>query len=147
MTADSDDILDDLFHGCAFAAFVEQAVAQGGPPHQEATRLRANRYYEQALAERNRQRSARPQLTCGSDSPISSVNRTGANMPDTPNPAQTIQVGDTVNYRFSVGELASEATGKVIGLLNTRDGHTMADVEWDKLGPPKRLNVNSFAKV
>jgi hypothetical protein len=45
-----DDILDDLFHGCAFAAFVEQAIAQGGPPDQEATRVRAYRYYEDALA-------------------------------------------------------------------------------------------------
>ncbi len=39
-----------------------------------------------------------------------------------------------------------EARGKVIGLFNTRDGQTMADVIWDKLGPPKRLNVNSLAK-
>jgi hypothetical protein len=68
-------------------------------------------------------------------------------MPETPNQAQTIQVGDTVNYRFSVGELVSEAHGKVLGLFNTRDGHTMADVEWDKLGPPKRLNINSLAKA
>jgi len=68
-------------------------------------------------------------------------------MSETPNPAQTIQVGDTVSSRLSVGKLASEACGKVIGLFNTRDGHTMADVEWDKLGPPKRLNVKSLAKV
>jgi hypothetical protein len=68
-------------------------------------------------------------------------------MPETANPAQTIQVGDTVNYRFTVGEPVSEAQGKVIGLFNTRDGHTMADVIWDKLGPPKRLNVKSLAKV
>lgn len=54
MTADLDDILDDLFHGCAFAAFVEQSIAQGGPPDREATRLRAYRYYEEALAEKNR---------------------------------------------------------------------------------------------
>jgi hypothetical protein len=68
-------------------------------------------------------------------------------MPETPNPAQQIRIGDTVTYRFSVGELASEAQGKVIGLFNTKDGHTMADVIWDKLGPPKRLNVKSLAKV
>jgi hypothetical protein len=55
MTADLDEILDDLFHGCAVAAFVDQAVAQGGPPDREATRLRAYRYYEEALAEKNRQ--------------------------------------------------------------------------------------------
>lgn len=44
------------FHGCAFAAFVDQAIAQGGPPDQEATRRRAYRYYEEALAEKNRRR-------------------------------------------------------------------------------------------
>ncbi len=49
-----DDILDDLFHGCAFAAFVDQAAAQGGPPDPELTRQRAYRYYEEALAEKNR---------------------------------------------------------------------------------------------
>ena len=38
VTTDLDEILDDLFHGCAFAAFVEQAIAQGGPPDREATR-------------------------------------------------------------------------------------------------------------
>jgi hypothetical protein len=41
MTTDRDDIPDDLFHGCAFTAFVEQAIAQGGPPDMEATRRRA----------------------------------------------------------------------------------------------------------
>lgn len=56
MTTDLDEILDDLFHGCAFAAFVEQAIAQGGPPDREATRLRAFRYYEEALREKNRRK-------------------------------------------------------------------------------------------
>jgi hypothetical protein len=68
-------------------------------------------------------------------------------MSQTPNPVPTIQIGDTVSYRLSIGELVSEARGRVIGLFNTRDGQTMADVEWDKLGPPKRLNVKSLAKV
>ena len=45
-----------------------------------------------------------------------------------------------------MGELPSEAHGKVIGLFKTKDGHTIADVIWDKLGPPKRLNVKSLAK-
>lgn len=48
-----EDILGELFHGCAFAAFVDQAIAQGGPPDCEATRCRAYRYYEEALAEKN----------------------------------------------------------------------------------------------
>lgn len=47
----SDDILDDLFHGCAFAAYVEEAVACGGPPCEEKTRRRAFRLYEETLAE------------------------------------------------------------------------------------------------
>jgi hypothetical protein len=38
------------FHGCAFAAFVEQAEAEQGWPSSEATRVRAYRYYEEALA-------------------------------------------------------------------------------------------------
>ena len=57
MNADPlDDFWDDLFHGCAFAAFVDQAIEQGGPPDEEATRKRAFRYYEEALAEKNAQR-------------------------------------------------------------------------------------------
>jgi hypothetical protein len=51
-----DDILDDLFHGCALAAFIDQAVAEQGSPNPEATRRRAFRYYEEALAQRNRGR-------------------------------------------------------------------------------------------
>lgn len=54
MTADLDDLLDDLFLGCALAAFVGQAIEQGGPPDVEATRLRAYRLYEEALAAKNR---------------------------------------------------------------------------------------------
>ena len=52
MTESLDDILDDLFHGCAFAAFVEQAAITGGSPCPEATRRLAYRYYEEALADR-----------------------------------------------------------------------------------------------
>ena len=52
MTESLDDILDDLFHGCAFAAFVEQAAITGGSPCPEATRRLAYRYYEEALATR-----------------------------------------------------------------------------------------------
>ena len=50
MTNDLDEMLDDLFDGCAFAALVEQAVEQGGPPDMEATKRRAFRFYEEALA-------------------------------------------------------------------------------------------------
>ena len=51
-----DELLDDLFFGCAFAAFVEQAIAQGGPPDMEATRRLAYDLYEEALAAKNGQR-------------------------------------------------------------------------------------------
>ncbi len=53
MTPLNDDILDDPFHGAAFAAYVEQAVLTGGSPCPEATRRLAYRYYEEALAERS----------------------------------------------------------------------------------------------
>ena len=41
MTESPDDILDDLFHGCAIAAYVELAVACRGVPDIEATRNRS----------------------------------------------------------------------------------------------------------
>ena len=54
----TEDILDSLFHGCAFAAFLDQAAAEGGWPSPEATRVRAYRYYEAELAEKNRRPAA-----------------------------------------------------------------------------------------
>jgi hypothetical protein len=45
----TDDVLDDLFHGCALAAYLQQASAQRGWPDCEATRCRAFALYEQAL--------------------------------------------------------------------------------------------------
>ena len=49
-----DAILDDLFHACALAAYLDEAYAQQGWPDSEATRLRAYAYYEAALARRSR---------------------------------------------------------------------------------------------
>lgn len=54
-----DDLLDDIFHGCAFAAYVELAAACRGVPDMDATRMLAYRYYEEQLAERN----AKPEVT------------------------------------------------------------------------------------
>ena len=68
-------------------------------------------------------------------------------MPDPRNQDQTIHVGDTVTYRLSGGGSVLDVRGKVLGLFNTRDGQTLADVEWDRLGPPKRLNINNLTKV
>ena len=53
MSETLDDILEDLFHGCALAAFLDQAQAEQGWPSGEATRQRAYRYYEDALAATN----------------------------------------------------------------------------------------------
>ena len=53
MNTDLDEILDDPFHGCAWAAFVELAAATGRMPDMETTRRLAYRYYEEALAEKN----------------------------------------------------------------------------------------------
>ena len=59
MTAESDDdIMDSLFHGCALAAYVDQAIQQQGRPDSLATRQRAYAYYEAALYEKNRRKSA-----------------------------------------------------------------------------------------
>lgn len=59
----SDDILDDMFHGCAFAAYVEEAVACGGPPCEEKTRRRAFRLYEETLVERQGRKEFLPEVT------------------------------------------------------------------------------------
>ncbi len=48
-----DSFLGNLFLGCAFAAYVELAVEQQGVPDSDATKRRAYRYYEEALAEKN----------------------------------------------------------------------------------------------
>ncbi len=54
----TDDILDDLFHGCAFAALLEEAHACQGWPASEAVKRRTYRLYEEALAEKNQARTA-----------------------------------------------------------------------------------------
>jgi hypothetical protein len=45
MTSD-DPIWDDLWHGCAWEAFVAQAVEQHGWPDPEKTRQRACKLFE-----------------------------------------------------------------------------------------------------
>ncbi len=60
MTAELDDILNDLFHGCALLAFVEQATAEQGWPSSEGTRVRAYQLYEEALASKNAAKPHRP---------------------------------------------------------------------------------------
>ena len=54
MSNNPDEILDDLFHGCAWEAFVEVWHSTGEfPPDSETTRRLAYQLYEQALAEKN----------------------------------------------------------------------------------------------
>jgi hypothetical protein len=60
MTAEPIDLLDDLFTACALAAFLDQAEAEQCWPDPEATRRRAYRYYEEALAEKNTKVSDSP---------------------------------------------------------------------------------------
>ncbi len=56
MTA-HDDFWDSIFHGCAWAAYLEiLAATRQFPPDSEATRRLAYQYYEQELAEKNRQK-------------------------------------------------------------------------------------------
>lgn len=50
MTEDLGELSNNLFHGCALAAFVDQASLEGGWPDPERTRRRAYAYYEAALA-------------------------------------------------------------------------------------------------
>ena len=53
----TDSVLDDLFTGCALAAFLEiWAHTKQFPPDSEATRIRAYQLYEEALAETNRRK-------------------------------------------------------------------------------------------
>jgi hypothetical protein len=58
MTDRTDSLLDDLFQGCAFAAFLEQAAINGGWPDPEMTRRLAYALYEQELARRSDEKAA-----------------------------------------------------------------------------------------
>jgi hypothetical protein len=60
MTADTeyDDVWDSLWHGSALAAYLDQAREERGWPSSEATKQRANRYYEDALREKNAAKAA-----------------------------------------------------------------------------------------
>jgi hypothetical protein len=68
-------------------------------------------------------------------------------MPDSGSPADEIQVGDRVVYRLSTGDPVGRVQGKVLGIFNTQDRQTLADVEWNALGPPRRLNISNLTKA
>jgi hypothetical protein len=48
-----DDIMDELFHACSLAAYLQQAQIQQGWPDSEATRRRACAHFEEALKTKN----------------------------------------------------------------------------------------------
>jgi hypothetical protein len=68
-------------------------------------------------------------------------------MPDSGNPVDHIQVGDLVEYRQNTGGPLGRVPGKVLGIFDTNDGQTLADVEWSTLGPPRRLNISYLTKI
>ena len=59
----------------------------------------------------------------------------------------TINVGDQVGYRATDGEILGSDRGKVLGIFRTRDGKTLADVEWDGLGMPKRVGIERLTRI
>jgi len=56
----TDDILDDLFHACSLAAYLQQARIQQGWPDSETTRRLAYAYFEEALKTKNHGDNRRP---------------------------------------------------------------------------------------
>jgi hypothetical protein len=56
----ADPILDDLFHACAFEAFIERAVIERATPRPESTRRRAYELYEQSLRHKHEPASPNP---------------------------------------------------------------------------------------
>jgi hypothetical protein len=54
-----EELWGDLFHGCAWAAYVELAAATGGPPPAEEIRRLAYRMYEEEVARKNATRTTR----------------------------------------------------------------------------------------
>jgi hypothetical protein len=61
MTTD-DEVWDDHFHGCALAAFIDQAIESGGPPDIELTRRHAFVYYEKELVRESQQGRSSPSV-------------------------------------------------------------------------------------
>lgn len=52
MSATYNDVLDDLFHGSAFAAFIDEMAEAKAMPCSNRVKYRAYDYYEESLAER-----------------------------------------------------------------------------------------------
>lgn len=74
-------------------------------------------------------------------------------MSDKSEMARRIQVGDTVAYtqgfldRQHVGaESSGSAQGKVIALHRLESGIVLVEIEWNKPGLPKRVNIKNLNK-
>ena len=65
----------------------------------------------------------------------------------TTNDTNTISVGDQVGYRERDGDILGNDRGKVLGIFRTQDGKTLADVEWNGLGMPKRVGIERLSKL
>jgi hypothetical protein len=65
----------------------------------------------------------------------------------TANDTDAISVGDHVGYRAKDGDILRNDRGKVLGIFRTRDGKTLADVEWNGLGIPKRVGIERLSKL
>ena len=62
---------------------------------------------------------------------------------------QTIRLGDRVNYHGSLGPdqpLKSSSQGRLVAFV-TFGKATLAEVEWDSPGPPRRVNVGKLSLV
>ena len=58
-----------------------------------------------------------------------------------------IKTGDQVCYLATDGEILGIDRGKVLGIFRTQDGKTLADVQWDRLGMPKRVSIERLNKI
>jgi hypothetical protein len=55
--------------------------------------------------------------------------------------------GDRVRYLTTDGVILGNATGRVLGLMRTREKNILADVEWDRLGMPQRVTLDRLIKI
>ncbi len=58
-----------------------------------------------------------------------------------------IKVGDLVVYLSVDGQILGDDRGKVLSVFRTRDSKTLVDVQWERLGMPKRLSIERLAKT
>ena len=58
-----------------------------------------------------------------------------------------IKAGDLVAYVATDGAILGNYSGKVYGVFRTLDGKTLADVQWNRFGLPKRLSVDRLVKI